>query len=126
MAAASVATEMLWAVECCSSRLSSLKQHFARKRSQQEAAASSSLTGDEDAGELVYPEEEEEYQSRPKRRSVSIDIQSSRADVRAIADRRTSLEQWHEARRARQVCQISAQHLVLLLLLLLLLAAAFK
>lgn len=84
-------------------RLSSLKQHFSKKRTQPEAATSSSLT-DEDTCDLVSPpaaDEDEEYNSRPKRRSISIDVGAPQRGEGRLPDRRTSLEQWHEARRAR-------------------------
>lgn len=88
----------------CISRLKSLKQHFTTKKRSQAEAASSSLTAD-DTADLVSPtiasEDEEEFNSRPKRRSVSIDINGGRSEMRRVSDRRTSLEQWHEARRAR-------------------------
>ena len=85
-------------------RLKSLQQHFKKKRTQQEAA-SSSYAAEDEAGDLEHPHlpsstDEEEYESRPKRRSVSIDV-SGLPPSASMSDRRPSLEQWHEARRAR-------------------------
>ena len=89
-----------------SPRLKSLQQHFKKKRTQQEAA-SSSYTAEDDAGDLVHSPhhhsstDDEEFESRPKRRSVSIDVSGLPPTVPMACDRRPSLEQWHEARRAR-------------------------
>lgn len=84
-------------------RLKSLQQHFKKKRTQPEAT-SPSLTVEDDAVDVVQPPrfstDDEEYESRPKRRSVSIDV-AGLPPAGHNADRRPSLEQWHEARRAR-------------------------
>jgi hypothetical protein len=84
-------------------RLKSLQQHFKKKRPQPEPA-SSSLTAEGEAGDVLHPPpastDDEEYESRPKRRSVSIDVSGLPPTV-SMCDRRPSLEQWHEARRAR-------------------------
>jgi hypothetical protein len=84
-------------------RLKSLQQHFKKKRPQPEPA-SSSLTAEDEAGDVLHPPQastdDEEYESRPKRRSVSIDVSGLPPSV-SMGDRRPSLEQWHEARRAR-------------------------
>lgn len=95
---------------CCSAldpthRLKSLQHHFKKKRTQPEPS-SPSLTADEDV--LHSPKhastDEEEYESRPKRRSVSIDVaRLPPTGPPSVCDRRPSLEQWHEARRARWV-----------------------
>jgi hypothetical protein len=84
-------------------RLKSLQQHFKKKRTQPEAS-SPSVTVEDDAVDVVHPPnsstDEEENESRPKRRSVSIDV-AGLPPAGHNGDRRPSLEQWHEARRAR-------------------------
>ncbi len=98
-------------------RLSTLKDSLQqKKRSQAELIAatceSTSMDEDDDPGSLVAPastESDDEFTSRPKRRSVSVDINApwtSRASTdsrRQSMDRRTSLELWQEARRQRCV-----------------------
>jgi hypothetical protein len=70
-----------------------------KKRTQEEAAAvSSSLDEVTDPGDLGTSEGEEEFISRPKRRSVEVRCSYDR---RASLDRRTSLDKWHAARRMR-------------------------
>lgn len=86
-------------------RLKSLQHHFKKKRTQPEPS-SPSLTAEEDAGDVLHSPKhastDEEYESRPKRRSVSIDVAGlPPTGPPSVCDRRPSLEQWHEARRAR-------------------------
>lgn len=90
-------------------RLQSLKASYSRKKRTQYEAATSSLEED-DTGEIVCPtDDEDEFTSKTKRRSVSVESDLGHfpprpsVDKRPSTDRRTSLEQWQEARRARCV-----------------------
>jgi hypothetical protein len=73
------------------------------KKRTQEQAASSSVGEGTDTADLVAPasESDEEYNSRPKRRSVDVQRWSMDLHSRPSLDRRTSLDKWHEARRIR-------------------------
>lgn len=83
---------------CTCSRHHSLKSIFTGKKRAVHASATRSYGDDDTAAELTTPEgSDDSYSSRPKRRAVSMDV----AHTACSMDKRSSLEQWHEARRAR-------------------------
>jgi hypothetical protein len=76
-----------------------LRSIFTGKKRTSHASPSTSCGHEDTTADLTGPEcSDDSYSSRPKRRAMSVD--AARVSTSGL-DKRGSLEQWHEARRAR-------------------------